>query len=360
MSSYDQYGAASSYGTDANFQANYRLTPAFLDAHKAPFVSSNRIWIGGYNIFQTDISDYDALLTSKGMAHSTETPQNMAHRWDSGWVPHSPGFAISGQPQPIWLVLAATRQSPQRAHRPSRGPGQPWLRRGRDQAHLRELRHGLSRRPGHHLPDPAGTPVGSGVLGEGNGRPGCRCLLRARPADPCAYGLAGHRADRPSRTGMANHSVDGASAIASMLADSRIRAGRDMDGATHARIPDYGLSWPSLFLGKRSNYVPGSGGAMTTWERDWKLPADWKRWLAVVGAGTRLLHRPRVAGRSDRHRHRRRHTRSPVGGTSPAPTSGPSSTSTRAASHRPCWTIRHRATPRSRSATIRNTPELGR
>ena len=30
MSSYDQYGAASSYGTDANFQANYRLTPAFL------------------------------------------------------------------------------------------------------------------------------------------------------------------------------------------------------------------------------------------------------------------------------------------------------------------------------------------
>ena len=87
MSSYDQYGAASSYGTDANFQANYRLTTAFMDAHKSPFLSSNRIWIGGYNIFQTDISDYDALLTSEGMAHSTETPQNMAHSWDGGWVP---------------------------------------------------------------------------------------------------------------------------------------------------------------------------------------------------------------------------------------------------------------------------------
>ena len=87
MSSYDQYGAASGYGTDANFQANYRLTPSFLDAHRGPFVSNNRIWIGGYNIFQTDISDYDALLTSEGIAHSTETPQNMAHRWDSGWVP---------------------------------------------------------------------------------------------------------------------------------------------------------------------------------------------------------------------------------------------------------------------------------
>ncbi len=87
MSSYDQYGAASSYGTDANFQANYRLTAAFVDAHKGPFLTNNRIWIGGYNIFQTDISDYDSLLTSEGMAHSTETPQNMAHSWDSGWVP---------------------------------------------------------------------------------------------------------------------------------------------------------------------------------------------------------------------------------------------------------------------------------
>ena len=87
MSSYDQYGAAFVYGTDANFQANYRLTTAFVDAHKGPFLSNNRIWIGGYNAFQTDISDYDALLTSEGIAHSTETPQNMAHRWDSGWVP---------------------------------------------------------------------------------------------------------------------------------------------------------------------------------------------------------------------------------------------------------------------------------
>ena len=33
------------------------------------------------------MSDYDALLTSEGIAHTTETPQSMAHRWDSGWVP---------------------------------------------------------------------------------------------------------------------------------------------------------------------------------------------------------------------------------------------------------------------------------
>lgn len=89
MSSYDQFGADSEagYGTDANFQANYRLTTAFVDAHKGPFLNSNRIWIGGYSLYQTDDSDYDQLLTSEGIAHSTETPQYMDHRWDSGWVP---------------------------------------------------------------------------------------------------------------------------------------------------------------------------------------------------------------------------------------------------------------------------------
>ncbi|HEX5192329.1 MAG TPA: alpha/beta hydrolase-fold protein [Solirubrobacteraceae bacterium] len=75
------------YGTDANFQANYRLTASFVNAHKAPFQNANRLWIGGYQVFQSDVADYDALLTSDGMKHTTETPpQLMAHRWDSGWV----------------------------------------------------------------------------------------------------------------------------------------------------------------------------------------------------------------------------------------------------------------------------------
>jgi dienelactone hydrolase len=102
----------------------------------------------------------------------------------------------------------------------------------------------------------------------------------------------------PSRMGMAGHSAGGAAAIAAMLADSRIRAGIDMDGATAAPIPDHGLSRPFLFLGKQSSYTPGSsGGAVTTlrdwkrlrgavitWERDWELLTGWKRWLVVAGA----------------------------------------------------------------------------
>jgi Platelet-activating factor acetylhydrolase, isoform II len=117
-------------------------------------------------------------------------------------------------------------------------------------------------------------------------------LTGADPAWPAAALID------PSRMAMAGHSLGGASAIAAMLADPRIRAGIDMDGATHALIPERGLSRPFLFLGKQSNYTPGSGsdvpagtlawkrqrGAVTTWERDWELLTGWKRWLVVAGA----------------------------------------------------------------------------
>jgi putative esterase len=99
MSTYSQFGgSAAQYGTDANFQANYRLTPIFLEGHKLPFIGTNRIWIGGYDVFATDVSDYDALLTSEGIQHATESPTYMAHRWDTGWVP---------------IALAALRQESQ-------------------------------------------------------------------------------------------------------------------------------------------------------------------------------------------------------------------------------------------------------
>jgi dienelactone hydrolase len=103
-------------------------------------------------------------------------------------------------------------------------------------------------------------------------------LTGARPAWPDA-GLID-----PSRMAMAGHSAGGAATIAAMLADPRIRAGIDMDGSTAGSIPDEGLARPFLFLGKQSNYTPGSGGAVITWERDWKLLTGWKRWLVVAGA----------------------------------------------------------------------------
>ncbi len=103
-------------------------------------------------------------------------------------------------------------------------------------------------------------------------------LTGAHPAWPGAWLID------PSRMAMAGHSAGGAASIAAMLADSRIRAGLDMDGSTCAPIPDPGLARPFLFLGKQSNYTPGSGGAVTTWERDWPRLTGWKRWLLVAGA----------------------------------------------------------------------------
>jgi Putative esterase len=82
-------GSAGNYGTDANFQANYRLSSSFLTAHKAPFTSANRIWIGGYSAFQQDMASYDSLLTQAGIKHTTETPTPTSHAWNSGWVPQA-------------------------------------------------------------------------------------------------------------------------------------------------------------------------------------------------------------------------------------------------------------------------------
>ena len=88
----------------------------------------------------------------------------------------------------------------------------------------------------------------------------------------------------PSRVAMVGHSIGGASAIRAMLTDARIRAGIDMDGTIPTAIPGDGLSRPFLFVGKQSSYTPGSGGAVTTWERDWEFLTGWKRWLVVAGA----------------------------------------------------------------------------
>ena len=89
MSSYDALGSdpAASYGTDANFQANYRLTQAFVNAYKTPFLNSNRIWLGGYSLYEQDMEDFDALLTSEGIPHTLGPMQDVVHSWTSGWVP---------------------------------------------------------------------------------------------------------------------------------------------------------------------------------------------------------------------------------------------------------------------------------
>ncbi|MBN6051784.1 alpha/beta hydrolase [Nonomuraea sp. RK-328] len=88
-----------------------------------------------------------------------------------------------------------------------------------------------------------------------------------------------------SRMGMAGHSIGGASTVAALAADSRLRAGIDIDGTTPPDTLTRELKRPFMFFGKPATYTPGSGNESTaTWERDWKLMTGWKRWLLVTGA----------------------------------------------------------------------------
>ncbi|MGR6922687.1 alpha/beta hydrolase family protein [[Actinomadura] parvosata] len=85
------------------------------------------------------------------------------------------------------------------------------------------------------------------------------------------------RIDR-SRIAMAGQSIGGSSAMATMIEDSRVRAGIDIDGTAYARIPPGGFSRPFMFLGSAEHV------AAPTWERDWKLLTGWKRWIVLAGA----------------------------------------------------------------------------
>jgi predicted dienelactone hydrolase len=84
-----------------------------------------------------------------------------------------------------------------------------------------------------------------------------------------------------SRIAMAGQSIGGASAVAAMLKDSRVRAGIDMDGTTYARIPKSGFARPFMLMGSPQH---ASGGRDNSWDRDWRLLTGWKRWLVLTGA----------------------------------------------------------------------------
>jgi dienelactone hydrolase len=86
----------------------------------------------------------------------------------------------------------------------------------------------------------------------------------------------------PAKIAMVGQSIGGASAVAAMVADSRVRAGIDMDGTTYARIPKKGLSRPFMFLGNQDGHTPG--GRDPSWDRDWALLTGWKRWIVVEGS----------------------------------------------------------------------------
>jgi dienelactone hydrolase len=87
----------------------------------------------------------------------------------------------------------------------------------------------------------------------------------------------------PNRIGMAGHSAGGASAIAAMVADSRIKAGIDIDGAIELPLTPPGLSRPFMFMSRQLDPTTQCGRLRTDWERDWAQMTGWKRWIEVAG-----------------------------------------------------------------------------
>jgi predicted dienelactone hydrolase len=82
--------------------------------------------------------------------------------------------------------------------------------------------------------------------------------------------------------GMAGHSIGGAAASATMVADPRVRAGVNMDGAFKP-VPTPGqIDRPFLMLGAADNHPADSHD--TTWEQAWAALGGYKKWLTVAGA----------------------------------------------------------------------------
>ncbi|MFI6847263.1 alpha/beta hydrolase [Kitasatospora sp. NBC_00085] len=78
--------------------------------------------------------------------------------------------------------------------------------------------------------------------------------------------------------GMAGHSIGGAAASATMVADPRVRAGVNMDGAFKPAPMPGQINRPFLMLGTADN--PDD----TTWGQAWAALGGYKKWLTVAGA----------------------------------------------------------------------------
>ncbi|MFD8724809.1 alpha/beta hydrolase family protein [Streptomyces sp. NPDC059629] len=95
-----------------------------------------------------------------------------------------------------------------------------------------------------------------------------------------AWRLA-HHIDK-HEIGMAGHSIGGAATAATMIADPRVRAGVNMDGAFHPAPMPGQINRPFLMLGAAANHP--AGGHDTSWGQAWAALGGYKKWLTVAGA----------------------------------------------------------------------------
>jgi len=81
------------YGTDANFQANYRLTSDFIAARKEPFQAARRLWLSddfatyyGVPTFRDEVLAFAGRLGANDVLFRLEGGDTRPHTWSSGWL----------------------------------------------------------------------------------------------------------------------------------------------------------------------------------------------------------------------------------------------------------------------------------
>ena len=94
-----------------------------------------------------------------------------------------------------------------------------------------------------------------------------------------AHPRYGRMAD-PDRVAVVGHSMGGATAAATLLADPRVDAGINLDGTFH-HPPDRDLTRPFLMLGADPHPRPHQPGQDPTWDRTWPHLTTWGRWLYI-------------------------------------------------------------------------------
>jgi hypothetical protein len=92
----DDFDMLENYGTEANFQANYRLTDAWIAARRAPFQTATRLWLShdpatfeGIPTYLAEVDAFAARLQAHGVLFLRTGGVARNHTWTSGWLPEA-------------------------------------------------------------------------------------------------------------------------------------------------------------------------------------------------------------------------------------------------------------------------------
>jgi Putative esterase len=91
----EDWSMLDNYGTENNFQNNYRLTADFVSAHKEQFRAATRLWLSldfathrGKPTFGEQMSALTRRFRDQGVQYMLGRRAERIHTWGSGWLPH--------------------------------------------------------------------------------------------------------------------------------------------------------------------------------------------------------------------------------------------------------------------------------